>query len=356
MQGRNSFKQGMNSLLGNIPDPKNGILSLDEFPKQKQSSFASNKNRPPTTAKAGAATKACVHDINDQVDIVKKWWAEMQKEDVKEQIANGKPNANYRQELPIGRIVKKFIEWKIFQDQKSATRYLLENDADYDDDDTLKEYFDFNDFLAIFLKGIFKDVVCGIANTVQNFRRNDQKQWPIDKIQQRPLLWKLSDYKRENLFEMLKKGMVKNKRMQQSTVSRPIFENLYNLKYKADPAKWKNASYDDYLANTINKKPEVEDPYEVPLDHYNMSLRLIDQEFDQEIEYFERMKSYDIRPDVENYSELQNFFRDLINKKIELKTDEEIQEASEFQEETEYEPFKSMQEPTYAEEKADQEG
>ena len=45
--------------------------------------------------------------------------------------------------------------------------------ADYDDDDVSKEVFDFNDFLAIFLKGIFKDVVCGIANTVQNFTRKD---------------------------------------------------------------------------------------------------------------------------------------------------------------------------------------
>lgn len=98
----------------------------------------------------------------------------MQREDVEEHKEKGQSNANIRLQLPIIRIVKKFVEWKIFQDQTSARRYLLENDADYDDDDVSKEYFEFNDFLAIFLKGIFKDVVCGIASTAYNFRRKDQ--------------------------------------------------------------------------------------------------------------------------------------------------------------------------------------
>ena len=35
--------------------------------------------------------------------------------------------------------------------------------------------FQFNDFLSIFLKAIFKDVVCSIASTVQNYKRKDQK-------------------------------------------------------------------------------------------------------------------------------------------------------------------------------------
>ena len=73
--------------------------------------------------------------------------------------------------MPLSIVVKKFVHWKIFQDQTSARRYLLEHDADYDDCEEDKDYFEFNDFLAIFLKGIFKDVVCGIANTAQNFRR-----------------------------------------------------------------------------------------------------------------------------------------------------------------------------------------
>jgi len=262
------------------------------------------------------------------VQVVQKWWAQMQREDVEEHKEKGQSNANIRLQLPIIRIVKKFVEWKIFQDQTSARRYLLENDADYDDDDVTKEYFEFNDFLAIFLKGIFKDVVCGIASTAYNFRRKDQQNEPLDNIQKRSLLWKLSDYKRENMFELLEKGMVKHKYEQQKIVKRPIFTNLYNLKYRTDPEKWKNRKYEDFLDETIHKKPEIEDPFEVPLDEYELALNIVGRDFCQEVEYFEKIKGYNIKPNVNSLEELEQYFEDLVHKRINLRPEQTLQNMS----------------------------
>ena len=41
----------------------------------------------------------------------------------------------------------------------------------------------------------------------------------------------------------LEKGKIKNKKEQQKIVKRPIFTNLYNLKYRTDPEKWKNRKF-----------------------------------------------------------------------------------------------------------------
>ena len=71
--------------------------------------------------------------------------------------------------------------------------------------------FDFNYFLAVFIKGIFKDVVTGIASTVSNFKRPDEKFMNPSLLKEKSLLWKLSDYKRENLFQLVKKGMIKSR-------------------------------------------------------------------------------------------------------------------------------------------------
>ena len=71
--------------------------------------------------------------------------------------------------------------------------------------------FDFNYLLAVFIKGIFKDVVTGIASTVSNFKRPDEKSMNPSLLKEKSLLWKLSDYKRENLFQLVKKGMIKSR-------------------------------------------------------------------------------------------------------------------------------------------------
>lgn len=54
-------------------------------------------------------------------------------------------------------------------------------------------------------------MVCGIASTASNFRRKDQQNVPLKEIQDRSLLWKLADYKRENMFDLLEKGKIKSK-------------------------------------------------------------------------------------------------------------------------------------------------
>ena len=60
--------------------------------------------------------------------------------------------------------------------------------------------------------------------------------------------------------------MIKSRHEKQKIVERPIFENLYNLKYRSDPDKWKNANYENYLDKTIHGYPKVDDPYEIPKD------------------------------------------------------------------------------------------
>ena len=57
-----------------------------------------------------------VHDINDQVQVVQKWWSQMQQEDLEELREKGQANATIRLQLPLSRVVKKFVQWKIFQD------------------------------------------------------------------------------------------------------------------------------------------------------------------------------------------------------------------------------------------------
>ena len=65
-----------------------------------------------------------------------------------------------------------------------------------------KEEIDFSVFLLIFLKGIVRDVICGIAKTVE--RANE------DSGSEKELLWKLAEYKRGQLFALLEKGKVKH--------------------------------------------------------------------------------------------------------------------------------------------------
>jgi hypothetical protein len=57
-------------------------------------------------------------------------------------------------------LAKKFMGWRIFQDMTSAKKYLAQAIG------VSKTHYDFNDFGAVFIKGIFKDVVCGIASSV----------------------------------------------------------------------------------------------------------------------------------------------------------------------------------------------
>ena len=69
-------------------------------------------------------------------------------------------------------------------------------------------------------------------------------------------------------------------------MSRPIFENLYNLKYIADPEKYKNASYEGFL-DKIREKPEVVDENKVEEDEYNAKIQLVKNDFFEDLATFD---------------------------------------------------------------------
>lgn len=98
-----------------------------------------------------------------------------------------------KQDLDVADVAKMFVNKKIFMELSSAKNYLWQTLGEK------KQLFEYNDFLSIFVKGILKDIVCGIADTVHKFMRRDEiynlkvhGHKPIEKT----LLWKLSDYKR----------------------------------------------------------------------------------------------------------------------------------------------------------------
>ena len=96
----------------------------------------------------------------------------------------------------------------------SAKKYLasaIGEKSDQYSNKTQEIQYDYVNFGAVFIKGIFKDVVCGIASSVQNYRRKDEENLSQEMLKQKALLWKLSDYKRENLFEMMARGLVRTK-------------------------------------------------------------------------------------------------------------------------------------------------
>ena len=88
-----------------------------------------------------------------------------------------------------------------------------------------------------------------------------------DENGEKELLWKLAEYKRGQLFALLEKSEP------QQVVKRQIFENLYNLKYRSDPEKWKNADYNAYCEKTIWAEIVEEDPYAIDLDDFALELQ-----------------------------------------------------------------------------------
>jgi hypothetical protein len=94
-----------------------------------------------------------------------------------------------------------------------------------------------------------------------------------DDKNEKELLWKLAEYKRGQLFALLEKGMVKSHDEPQKIVRRQIFENLYNLKYKSDPEKWKNADYNAYCDKTIWAEVVEYDPNAIVLDEFATRLQ-----------------------------------------------------------------------------------
>lgn len=64
---------------------------------------------------------------------------------------------------------------------------------------------------------------------------------------------------------------------------------MYNLKYKSDPQKYQNASYEGFL-DKIREKPEVIDENKVDDDEYNAKIQLVQNDFYEDLATFEYLK------------------------------------------------------------------
>ena len=115
---------------------------------------------------------------------------------------------------------------QIFVNPASAQNWIRNTRKAWGDQSSDK--MEFPDFLNVFVKGIVKAVVVSIAETVKDFTRSDaaafgsglqNAQSPEkSKAQQKELkemrkdktlLWRLAEYKREQLLALLEKGMIK---------------------------------------------------------------------------------------------------------------------------------------------------
>lgn len=81
-------------------------------------------------------------------------------------------------------------------------------------------------------------------------------------IKEKSLCLKLSEYQREQLFQLLEgcgHCLDDNKPLKGSQGQRPILHNLHIMRYKCDPEKWKNLAteerYEQFLKEMRSKKP-----------------------------------------------------------------------------------------------------
>ena len=59
---------------------------------------------------------------------------------------------------------------------------------------------------------------------------------------------------------------------------RPVLDNLYNMRYKYDPEKYKNANYEAFLDKQIRNRNVKHDPLEIKMDEFAESIRLVKDE------------------------------------------------------------------------------
>ena len=55
-------------------------------------------------------------------------------------------------------------------------------------------------------------------------------------------------------------------------------DNLYNMRYRYEPEKYKNANYEKFLDRTIRKREEAGDPSEFQMDEFAKSICFIKSE------------------------------------------------------------------------------
>ena len=96
-----------------------------------------------------------------------------------------------------------------------------------------------------------------------------------DAQKEKPLAWRLSEYQRQQILDLIAKGMVTSKEEPQQIVDRPILQNLYTMKYKNDTEKYKNANYDRFYQN-VKYEQQKSDPLDIHLDEFSQNIKFID--------------------------------------------------------------------------------
>lgn len=57
------------------------------------------------------------------------------------------------------------------------------------------------------------------------------------------MAWKLTEFQRQQLVQLI----LKTPQGGEEYAKRPVLDNLYNMRYKYDPEKYKNANYEAFL-------------------------------------------------------------------------------------------------------------
>ena len=132
-------------------------LSLSRTSDNIQS--RSQKNGQNDSLGANSKAENDIIDVNVQVAVIRRWWDSL-----------GTNKLSTMKSLK--EVTDMFIKMKIFADQLSATNYFIKMTGL--PKKTLEKHgMEFNDFLSIFLKGILKQVVTHVFETVKDFKRKD---------------------------------------------------------------------------------------------------------------------------------------------------------------------------------------
>ena len=130
---------------------------------------------------------------------------------------------------------------------------------------------EFDDFLAMFLRGIVKDLVEGIFREVTRDQTEvqpgsaetavarvgtgesgltpNQKMKSKDMQKEKTLVLKLNEFKRNKLFDLLEKTPAADD--QHVPVSRPVLENLYNKRQKDAGSKATHVNYGTFYKDKV---------------------------------------------------------------------------------------------------------
>ena len=194
------------------------------------------------------------HDVNDQVKVLRRWW------DSIETIKNPIPH-----EL-VAKMLKQIGLCHDLTSGLHAIQHKMDELKLHD-----KVGVEFDDFLAMFLRGIVKDLVEGIFREVTKDPTEvqagpsetviaqvgtgdmgltlNQKMKNKDMQKEKTLVLKLNEFKRNKLFDLLEKTNTTDD--QHVAVSRPVLENLYNKRQKEAGRKGARVNYDAFYKNKV---------------------------------------------------------------------------------------------------------